>query len=280
MRDNSVGMAKKGEEGIDIERYVAQLVAGEIDGHDLARMVHEGILSKSDRRKITKKQSKVKGEKPTELTERQKLRQEIKAKKSLPKLSTEERRKKYVGDIDATREKEREQFVVCLGCRKRGHSLKNCPNAAEKNICFNCNSTDHILRNCPEARDPTGYLPFATCFVCKKQGHLSKDCDENPNGLYPNGGCCSVCFQKTHLVRDCPERTEEEKAEYERKRKERREEKDDMVEGLVVEDVYEGGIDDDNFEIGLEEEDREGENKWDRKLRKKKERKDKRSRRF
>ena len=63
VRDNSVGMAKKGEEVIDIERYVAQLVAGEIDGHDLARMVHEGILSKSDRRKITKKQSKVKGEK-------------------------------------------------------------------------------------------------------------------------------------------------------------------------------------------------------------------------
>ena len=63
VRDNSVSMAKKGEEGIDIERYVAQLVAGEIDGHDLARMVHEGILSKSDRRKITKKQSKVKGEK-------------------------------------------------------------------------------------------------------------------------------------------------------------------------------------------------------------------------
>ena len=73
-----------------------------------------------------------------------------------------------------------------------------------------------------------------------------------------------MCFQKTHLVRDCPERTEEEKAEYERKRKERREEKDNMV-GLVVEDVYEGGIDDDNFEIGLDEEDREGENKWDRK---------------
>ena len=78
---------------------------------------------------------------PEELTERQKLRQEIKAKKSLPKLSAEDRRQKYVGDVDANREKEREQFVVCLGCRKRGHSLKNCPNAMEKMICFNCNST-------------------------------------------------------------------------------------------------------------------------------------------
>ena len=46
-----------------------------------------------------------------------------------------------MGDIEATREKGREQHVVCLGCRKRGHSLKNCPNVVEKSICFNCNST-------------------------------------------------------------------------------------------------------------------------------------------
>ena len=50
-------MAKKEEEN-KIDSYVAMLCKGDIDGHDLARMVEEGTISKSERRKITRKHSK------------------------------------------------------------------------------------------------------------------------------------------------------------------------------------------------------------------------------
>ena len=89
-----------------------------------------------------------------------------------------------------------------------------------------------------------------------------------------------MCFQKTHLVRDCPERTEEEKAEYEKKRKERKEGKTGTMIGEMVHDVYEGGVDEDYDAIMGEEDEKEEENKWDKKLRKKKERKEKRARRI
>ena len=49
-------------------------------------------------------------------------------------------------------------------------------------------------------------LQFATCFICKGTGHLAKDCLDNPNGLYPNGGCCHLCQLKNHFSRDCPSR--------------------------------------------------------------------------
>ena len=53
-------MAKEGEK-IDIISYVVKLQKGDIDGHDLARMVEDGTLSKSDRRKITRKHAKGEG---------------------------------------------------------------------------------------------------------------------------------------------------------------------------------------------------------------------------
>jgi hypothetical protein len=187
----------------------------ELTGDDLSRMVLSNEISKSERRKVVKIASKP----PKILSQRQMLRQEVKMKKMLPKISSEERKRKYLSDIEAEREKKAANFVTCLGCRKRGHNLKNCPNTnSSSNICFNCSSSEHSLRHCTEKRDPSGFLPYAKCFICYKMGHLSKDCAENPNGLYPKGGCCHICLQKTHLVKDCPERTEEDKEKAKRQR--------------------------------------------------------------
>lgn len=84
---------------------------------------------------------------------------------------------------------------ICLFCRQEGHLAKFCRLNKSKenklNICFNCGSSDHILRNCTKAKSDS--LSFATCFICSNIGHLSKDCPENPNGLFPNGGCCHIC---------------------------------------------------------------------------------------
>lgn len=189
---------------------------GEITGEVLGSMVLSGELSKGDRRKVVKLASKL--PEKNELTDRQKLRLETKQKKMLPKMSRDDRVKKYVtGVLEAEREKAKEKFAVCLGCRKKGHLLKNCPEAKkEVGICFNCGSTQHALRACPLPRGKT--LQYAKCFVCNQSGHISKDCPENANGLYPKGGCCHICLQKTHLVKDCPDRTEED-AENHRKRK-------------------------------------------------------------
>lgn len=42
---------------------------------------------------------------------------------------------------------------ICLLCRRRGHSLKNCPNkndeVVDKKLCYNCGETSHSLANCP-----------------------------------------------------------------------------------------------------------------------------------
>ncbi len=53
-------MAEQGDK-IDIDSYVVMLRRGDIDGHGLARLVEEGTLSKSDRRKITRKHAKDEG---------------------------------------------------------------------------------------------------------------------------------------------------------------------------------------------------------------------------
>jgi len=61
--------------------------------------------------------------------------------------------------------------MVCLNCRKTGHSVSNCYRVdknANNNICFNCGSSDHRLRDCLEER-VSGGTQYATCmfmFVC------------------------------------------------------------------------------------------------------------------
>lgn len=191
---------------------------GDIDGHMLANMVESGEITKTDRRKIVKLKKQLEMKSKVTLTERQKLRLEVKEKKSRPKLTKEERKKKFqAATLEEEREEAKSKFAICLGCRKRGHLLKNCPEAKkEVGICFNCGSSGHALRACPKPRGPV--LKFAKCFVCGNTGHISRECPENANGLYPKGGCCHICLQKTHLVKDCPLRTEEDAAKY-RKRK-------------------------------------------------------------
>lgn len=146
-------------------------------------MVTSGILSKSERRKITR----LAGKEKKEMSERQILRAAVKEKKMMPKLSNEDRRKKYLADkLEQEREDVKAKFTVCLGCRVKGHFLKDCPNAQTlassktRLICFNCGSADHPLRGCPEPRGAT--LPFATCFICKEIGHISRDCTKNDHG--------------------------------------------------------------------------------------------------
>ncbi|XP_022738264.1 uncharacterized protein LOC111291001 isoform X2 [Durio zibethinus] len=98
-----------------------------------------------------------------------------------------------------------EKHMVCLLCRQRGHSLKNCPDVMDKRKCYNCGETGHSLAKCPQPLQDGG-TKFAKCFVCKEIGHLSKNCPKNAHGIYPKGGCCKICGGVTHLAKDCPDK--------------------------------------------------------------------------
>jgi hypothetical protein len=197
---------------MNLERFALQLKNGVINGNDLKGKVERNELSKGDRRKIMKLSQQLTARE--NLSARQQLRLQVKEKKKLPKLTKDDRRLKFQKDLEREREAEQANFTICLGCRKRGHFVKDCPKRqlAEVQhdiccqICFNCGGYDHTLKNCPAPRDRAGNLPFAKCFICKQPGHISRDCPENANGLYPNGGCCHICFQKSHLAKDCPDK--------------------------------------------------------------------------
>ncbi|XVF50827.1 hypothetical protein PTKIN_Ptkin04bG0134700 [Pterospermum kingtungense] len=98
-----------------------------------------------------------------------------------------------------------EKHMICLHCRQRGHSLKNCPDVMDKKTCYNCGETGHSLSKCPQPLQDGG-TKFAKCFVCKEIGHLSKNCPKNTHGIYPKGGCCKLCGGVTHLAKDCPDK--------------------------------------------------------------------------
>lgn len=256
----------------DIQGIVRKLQAGYISGNALSSMMQRGELTKTERRKITRivQHQKKKETKDSELTERQKLRRETKEKKALPKMSKEERRQRFSKDMETEHEKKAANFTICLGCRKRGHFVKDCPNralatAAPKAkegpvLCFNCGSLEHTLKDCPEQRDPSGHLPYAKCFICRQSGHIARDCPENANGLYPQGGCCHICLQKTHLARDCPDRTEEDKEAARRRRQEIEDaEKGPRVRGLTKEEGGSGDGDDFiTFETNADEDEASG----------------------
>jgi cofilin len=239
----------------DINYYADLVKAGELNGNDLSDLVKNSKISKLERRKIMKEVQKSN----KTLTERQKLRLSIKEKKKLPKISKEERLSRFKLNLDGERLAQEANFTICLGCRKRGHFLKDCPKVLvvstdakkdniQRDICFNCGSVEHILKNCSKPREKNGKLIFANCFICKKDGHISKDCPENPNGLYPRGGCCHICLLKTHLVKDCPERTEEEKQKFllEKERIKKEKEEGIRINGLNI-------VTDDNRDDFIEE---------------------------
>ena len=234
----------------NISRLTDEFKSGKINGNDLASMVQDGKITKQERRKISKLT------KQKELTPRQLLRREIKSKKQQPKLSKDDRHKKYVTDKnDTDREMKQSQHMTCLGCRKSGHILKHCPdvNNLKRVVCFNCGEVDHALRHCTKPITP-GYLPFAECFICKQKGHISKDCNLNINGLYPNGGCCHICLKKDHLVKDCKLKPPDEKTESFGKNEvslsmsdDVLKQRDDYIEELVMAD------DDENSDAEVEQ---------------------------
>ncbi|KAJ2482465.1 hypothetical protein EV174_003198 [Coemansia sp. RSA 2320] len=101
------------------------------------------------------------------------------------------------------RQIDKEREFTCFLCRKKGHSVKNCPKAESGtavDVCYHCGSADHTTKVCPT---PSKTFAFATCFVCGGQGHLSSACQKNDKGLYPNGGGCKYCGSTQHLMRDC-----------------------------------------------------------------------------
>lgn len=103
--------------------------------------------------------------------------------------------------IDALRQsRNRRSKPVCLRCRNRDHTVKNCPQGMEY-ICYNCGSNDHTLSRCPNPRGQD--LPYASCFICGQCGHLASGCERNENGIYPRGGGCRFCGSKFHLAKDC-----------------------------------------------------------------------------
>ena len=250
--------------------YADRYRQGSLTGVELGELEKANTISKTNRRNIVKLSKK---SPPKELSGRQKHRIAVKEKKAIPKrrLTPEERREKF-SDVDeqqVERYNEASQYVICLGCRQRGHYLKDCPVAQSGGfdgynshargsssyqnnstgtasgaeggalqkpglICFNCGATDHALRACTEPRDPKGALPYATCFVCNGRGHLSRDCPENANGLYPKGGCCHICLQKDHLVKDCPQRTEEDKLAWIAEQEKRVREKEEKALGPKI----------------------------------------------
>jgi hypothetical protein len=105
------------------------------------------------------------------------------------------------------------RHMTCLLCREDGHLAKNCrlnkDRKIDLSVCFNCGARDHILKDCTQPKSSN--LSYAICFICKGEGHIAKDCPDNPNGLYPKGGCCYICQSKLHFSRGCPKREEQNK---------------------------------------------------------------------
>ena len=184
-----------------VEQYAKRLMHEQLSGADLANLEKDGTITKGERRKIIKLAARFAKEAvPVVLSQRQQHRLAVKEKKSQPrqKLSADERKTKFTDadEQEMERKKEASNFVICLGCRKRGHFLVDCPqnkapgtggtgfdfslpgqsrdNAAAApaaggeqkgggggSICFNCGSPDHALRACIKPR-VNGKLPFAT----------------------------------------------------------------------------------------------------------------------
>ncbi|XP_009340028.2 uncharacterized protein LOC103932201 isoform X3 [Pyrus x bretschneideri] len=138
-----------------------------------------------------------------------------------------------------------DKHKICLYCRQRGHSIKNCLNkkddsVAEK-LCYNCGENGHSLSNCPYPLEDGG-TKFAKCFICNGTGHLSKNCPENTHGIYPKGGSCKICGGVTHLAKDCPNKSISSMSagrsahSYEKKSGGTQDKSADAVSGMAVND--------------------------------------------
>lgn len=144
-----------------------------------------------------------------------------------PKMTKEERRKKYTDIARKRRQKQNQnrggwnsrngkKEIICYLCRQSGHTVGNCPNSGKESsnnqelLCYKCGSTEHSLSACPK-RNSSKELPFATCFLCKEKGHLVSGCPQNKKGIYVNGGSCRYCGGRDHLATACPEKKKKNK---------------------------------------------------------------------
>ena len=159
---------------------------------------------------------------------------------------------------------------------KISHSIKKQRGAVGGNsICYKCGSTEHRIQSCPKIKTflppgevkkntkidfgKLGELPFANCYVCNKSGHLASHCPESTKGLYPQGGSCRECGSVYHFVSDCPEK---EKAKKMRHRSEDGQKGDDVSNASSSDSVV--------IDQFLEGEDRGGEEKVEKKTKKRK----------
>lgn len=279
----------------DVQALVKSMVNGQLTGDDLKEMMERNEISKTERRRIAKL-AKAKKEKLATMTERQKLRMEVKEKKMLPKLSQEDRNARFRKGIEDEREKEQANFTICLNCRKRGHFVKDCPRLKGRPVeseqpvqekggvfCYNCGSYGHALRHCTMERDPNGYLPYASCFICKQEGHLARSCPNNSHGLYPKGGCCHICGKIDHLARDCPDRPAEPPVDESTPSTEAAEEEKKKSKKRALVEVQKEGVSDDAMAPAFDEDDGadedDGEDEDDGKKKKKKSKSSKRQKR-
>jgi hypothetical protein len=95
--------------------------------------------------------------------------------------------------------------VRCFVCNSQNHKSAKCSKLNQKIVtgtqCYKCGSKEHNLKDCTVETKELNCI----CYICKQKGHLSRDCEQNPNGIYKNGGECLTCKSKRHLQRDCPE---------------------------------------------------------------------------
>jgi hypothetical protein len=211
--------------------FVARYQKNELSGAQLAELEKAGTISKTDRRKIVKLAHKPP---PKELTARQKLRLEVKEKKAQPrkKLSYEERKEKY-SDVD---ERVKERYddaaskVICLGCRKRGHFLKDCPLALKGHFdgsasgsggdskrnakaspfssaadSQSATSSDVSAAVAAASSSGNGGTGGSICFNCGSADHALRACPvpRSEKGILKYASCF-VCKAMGHLSRDCP----------------------------------------------------------------------------
>ncbi|KAJ1605238.1 hypothetical protein OJ253_3241 [Cryptosporidium canis] len=197
--------------------WTADMIEESIQGLERRLNEESEKLSKSKRRRIMTRLSKLK----------RGLRGEVEIggqlQKSIKTIKREMKQKSMNSSISVRKNSN----MVCLCCRKKGHQMSDCryykradadpedggkaggtacEDACGKEPfkCFLCGKMGHTLKDCKEPRNDNSVLPFASCFRCGKAGHIVAFCPSNESGsIYPRGGSCNICGSVKHLARNC-----------------------------------------------------------------------------